>query len=167
MCRKSIVLFLIVFFCCSVVFAMPPNPFSPKSQPTEDTTLAVPEAAVSETEKISEDSPKSTENSKPIFPFFHKTPKEEVGEIVIDMYEQKLEERDAELDAKEWFKPVLGVGTFTHFYAEEPKFGAEFVVGVQKGSWSLLGSIGYDDVLSLDDPKKEDIVGRVMIIKSF
>ena len=47
------------------------------------------------------------------------------------------------------------------------RMGIEGYVGIGKGSWLVLGGVGYEDAFALDDPKKEDITGRLVLVKTF
>lgn len=173
MCSRKFVLFLIVSLCCASLFALPQFGSAKKTQPTEATVQSAPETAESVPETVSESSavqPKEEQESKG-FLFWGKKAEEKQGAedlaVINDLYAEELENRDAELDAEEGIRLAVGLGTFSHFYADEPKMGIEGYVGIRKGSWLVLGGVGYEDAFALNDPKKEDITGRLVLVKTF
>ena len=175
MCSRKFVLFLIVSLCCASLFALPQFGSAKKNQPTEATVQSAPEAVEGAPETVSENSAvqpaKEPESEKSGFLFWGKKAEEKQGAedlaVINDLYAEELENRDAELDAEEGIRLAVGLGTFSHFYADEPKMGIEGYVGIRKGSWLVLGGVGYEDAFALDDPKKEDITGRLVLVKTF
>jgi hypothetical protein len=177
MCARKFVLFLIVSLCCASLFALPQFGSAKKTQPTEATIQSATETVADEPESVSENSatqPKEEQESKGFLFWGKKTEQAQGAEdlaTINDLYDAELENRDSELDAvegkDEGMRFAAGLGTFTHFYADEPLLGVEGYVGIQKGSWTLLGGVGYEDALSLGNPKKEDLTGKVLLIKAF
>lgn len=177
MCSRKFVLFLIVSLCCASLFALPQFGSAKKNQPTEATVQSAPETAESAPETVSESSvpqPKEEQESKGFLFWGKKTEQAQGAEdlaVINDLYDAELENRDAELDAAEGndegIRLAVGLGTFTHIYADEPKMGIEGYVGIRKGSWMVLCGVGYEDAFALEDPKKEDITGRLVLVKTF
>ena len=179
MCARKFVLFLVVLLCCASLFALPQFGGSTKNQPTEATVQSAPEAVEGAPETVSESSAvqpaKEPESEKSGFLFWGRKAEQAQGAedlaTINDLYDAELENRDSELDAvegkDEGLRFAAGLGTFTHFYADEPLLGIEGYVGIRKGSWLVLGGIGYEDAFALNDPKKEDITGRLVLVKTF
>lgn len=168
MCVRKLSVLLLVLLCCASLFALPQFGSSKKIQPTEATAQSVTETVAEESEMLSSNSQTqpSEENTskKGIFGWGSKKDVEAINAL----YEEELAERDAELDKLQKAKFTAGIGVNSRLLSDNKNLGVEGYAGVQKGSWTFLGGVGYDNVLKMSGSSvKNQLSGKLMLLKNF
>lgn len=167
MCVKKLSVLLFVLLCCASLFALPQFGSSRKIQPTEATAQSATEKAEKESEMLSSNSQSQPSEEKTEKKgIFGWNSKKDLAALNA-LYEEELAERDAELDKIQKMKFVAGTGVTSNVLSDDRKLGIEGYAGVQKGSLTFLGGVGYEDVMNFKDNTKEKVTGKLMLLKSF